>query len=507
MNLLMLCPFGAVRDYLYPMVALGRELTRAGHSLTFVHCDKALRTGCTAMNALGVPDDAQLREKEDICRKCTEASRAVASLEAWETRWLTAEKETKKNLSFGINAFLQRSSAYELLLQAKSEHPPRFGRISQMWKKRHRALVSLWPQAKKIIKEKSFDAVICYNSLYGVHRMFWKAAQIHKIPFFSLHHSTNAGTQDEFFLVRDEAFMFLRELQKNFHRLPSASREDEKAIHIHDQAMHDSRKLWSYSSAKAQTPSQQPKGNYDKKVLVCLSSQDEVFAAQFIGVFPKAAGKHAFRDQIKWVRWVRDLAKRHPRVLFWIRPHPRLYPNKREGQLSELAVHLDREKKAGGPANFFWPESDEQGSVWSHLGNTDVLFNAWSSLADDFGKNGTPVLTFFPEYSNSGRKVDLSASTTSGYEKIFNKVIQSPEDFSNAEAHKKWRAHLLCANTFQLLQNRDPLTRLYSKFVPAHEKPKWDIRGLFKRPNRMHREVSKIEKILMRVPRAHKKKH
>lgn len=507
MNLLMLCPFGAVRDYLYPMVALGRELTRAGHSLTFVHCDKALRTGCTAMNALGVPDDAPLSEKEDVCRKCTEASRAVASLEAWETRWMTTEKETKKNLSFGINAFLRRSSAYELLLQAKSEHPPRFGRISQMWKKRHRALVSLWPQVKQIIKEKSFDAVICYNSLYGVHRMFWKAAQIHKIPFFSLHHSTNAGTQDEFFLVRDEAFMFLRELQKNFQRLPSASREDEKAIHIHDQAMHNSRKLWSYSSAKAQTPSQQPKGNYDKKVLVCLSSQDEVFAAQFIGVFPKAAGKHAFRDQIKWVRWVRDLAKRHPRVLFWIRPHPRLYPNKREGQLSELAVHLDREKKAGGPANFFWPESNEQGSVWSHLGNTDVLFNAWSSLADDFGKNGTPVLTFFPEYSNSGRKVDLSASTTSGYEKIFNKVIQSPEDFSNAEAHKKWRAHLLCANTFQLLQNRDPLTRLYSKFVPAHEKPKWDIRGLFKRPNRMHREVSKIEKILMRVPRAHKKKH
>jgi hypothetical protein len=132
-----------------------------------------------------------------------------------------------------------------------------------------------------------------------------------------------------------------------------------------------------------------------------------------------------------------------------------------------------------------------------------VLFNAWSSLADDFGKNGTPVLTFFPEYSNSGRKIDLSASTVSGYEKIFNKVIQSPQEFSNVEAHKKWRAHYLRANTFQLLQNRDPLTRLYSKFVPAHEKPKWDIRGLFKRPNRICGEVLKIEKILMGVPRAH----
>ena len=172
---------------------------------------------------------------------------------------------------------------------------------------------------------------------------------------------------------------------------------------------------------------------------------------------------------------------------FWIRPHPRLYPNKRESQLSELALHLDREKKAGGPANFFWPETHEQGSVWSHLGNTDVLFNAWSSLADDFGKNGTPVLTFFPEYSNSGRKIDLSASTVSGYEKIFNKVIQSPGKFSNAEAHKKWRAYFLRANTFQLLQNRDPLTRLYSKFVPAHEKPKWDIRVTLDKISAWHR--------------------
>lgn len=128
------------------------------------------------------------------------------------------------------------------------------------------------------------------------------------------------------------------------------------------------------------------------------------------GVLPSSR-KPAFADQVAWIRWVRQEAREHPGTLFWIRPHPRLFPNRREGQMSSLGVKLEGERKKPHPANFFWPPEAEQGSVWQHLTDTDVLLNAWSTLGESFGRRGVPVMTFFPGYANSGDRVGWTART------------------------------------------------------------------------------------------------
>ena len=430
------------------LFALAREFIRLGHSMTFVHCQEAMSSGCTGMNALGVADEAAADKKQEICRLCLEEARASASLGFWQTRWLLpAEPAHAKT----IPGPLARWAAYELLLQKKVETLPSRGSFPKVWHERKKRLQAILPQAEKILSEKRYDGIVCYNSLYGIHHLFLELGRKKGIPTLCLHHSFNCSKEDEYVLFRGHVFDFLDQIRRNFRPDEPLAPVEMKAIRDHSRALRAGRKPWAYSLPQNGQKNMGRTAKHRKKVLVCLSSPDENFAAQYLGVLPfRQKHVHAFRDQIGWLRWIRKLARRNPKVLFWVRPHPRLYPNKREGQLSQLAKKLEKERKRPGPSNFYWPDQEKQGSVWQHLGNTDVVFNAWSTLADEFGQTGIPVLTFFPSFSNSQRVIDLTESSPRGYEKQFQHALNREISRKTSKLHRRWLADFLCSQIFRL---------------------------------------------------------
>lgn len=452
MHFLFLDPFAAVGGYHKSLVTLGQEFLRLGHSMTFVHCQEAMSTGCTGMNALGVPDEALASSKQEICRLCMDQARASEKLGLWETRWLLPARGP--SLKSRV-AQIPRLAAYELLLQKKVESIPQRGQFQKIWKLRQKRLREIMPQAEKLLSEKKTDGIVCYNSLYGIHHLFLKIGQKRGIPTLCLHHSFNCAREDEYMLFRGHVFDFLNKLRKNYEPHRPISPYEMRAIQANSQALMAGKKPWAYSSPPKKHETAEATLNYTKKVLVCLSSPDEVFSAQFLGVLP-SKNKHVFADQIVWVRWIRGLAQRNPHVLFWIRPHPRLYPNKREGQISELAGKLNRERTRRAPPNFYWPHQEIQGSLWQHLKNTDILFNAWSTIADEFGKTGIPVISFFPHLNNSQFLVDITGKTKTDYERKFSEALKSGKSSHSTKHYIRWLGDFLCTQSFRL-KTKPPL--------------------------------------------------
>ncbi len=133
--------------------------------------------------------------------------------------------------------------------------------------------------------------------------------------------------------------------------------------------------------------------------------------------------------------------------------------------MSSLGVKLEGERKKPHPANFFWPPEAEQGSVWQHLTDTDVLLNAWSTLGESFGRRGVPVMTFFPGYANSGRVVDITSRKIEGYESLLRVALQINSSNEMKKRYSRWLGDYLCTSTFVLNLKPGKMQKLYAKVL------------------------------------------
>ena len=68
----------------------------------------------------------------------------------------------------------------------------------------------------------------------------------------------------------------------------------------------------------------------------------------------------------------------------------------------------------------------------------------------DFGKHGIPVVTFFPQFNNSGSLIDYTSKTKNGYKRIHDQLVKGVKENSKQKAYLRWIADYLCANTFNL---------------------------------------------------------
>jgi hypothetical protein len=319
-------------------------------------------------------------------------------------------------------------------------------------------------------------------------------AKQQKIPALSLSHSNNFGRENEYNLIPEHTFYFYKELQKCFISRKNLNDYELSAIRDHYAGLLGGNKPWNYSEPSETKKIKKDYIRKDKKVLVCLSSPDENFAAQTVGILQTNLA-HAFKNQLQWLKWVKKIAQKNPKILFWIRPHPRLYPNKRDSRHSELSTKLKllREKIKGD--NLIWPHQNEQGSLWQHLNNTNILFNAWSTVADEFGQKGIPVFTFFPGYNSSGKKLDITARNKSEYEIKFKNLLQKKEKTASPNDYKCWIADYLCKNTFKLVIKLKLIQKHIGKFLFLKNKKEAYYWALFKTNNKPTK-INKIQNIL-----------
>jgi hypothetical protein len=187
-------------------------------------------------------------------------------------------------------------------------------------------------------------------------------------------------------------------------------------------------------------------------------------------------------------------AKKHPETLFYIRPHPRIYPNRRESVLSPFAKKLAKIRDEERSENVIWPDQDEQGSLWKHLEDTDILLNGWSSVSDVFGIYGIPTYCFFPKYSNSRGKTEKIFSSLKLYETDISKKIKRPQKKKNPKLIV-WLHKLLTHNTVQIQWTLPFWHRFVRRLIPAGPRGLYDINTFAKHAN-IHADARKLIKIV-----------
>ena len=484
-------PFAIVKAFQQPLLAIAKILNEAKIELTVVHCRQAMKNGCNTMLAHKIGFASSAKEKKEICYECFSASKRLAKSYPWKTAWLEEQppQSNKQNQKLLSKSELKKISGYEVKLVEKT-HMKLSKEGLREWKNRNADLKNIMPQAWSILVKEKPDLILSYNSLYGIHQLFMKLSSKLKIPMFSVYEGYHANKKDEFIIQKDNTSVFLKEILKK-RSIKRLNTKDMENIKSHITGIISGTRPWHYSSKNIKEGRGPKKSK--TKVLITLSSADEVVAANTIGILPKMKNE-IFTNQIDWLQWIFRFAKTHPETFFYIRPHPRIYPNKRESTLSPFARKLAGIRKKERPKNVIWPVQDEQGSLWQHLDDTDILLNGWSSVSEVFGYFGIPTYCFFPKYSNSTGKTEKTFKTLRMYESDIRRKLKNPQRKKNRKL-TQWLHKLLTHNTVQIKWTLPFWGQYVRRLIPSGLRRNFDINTFAKHAD-IHTNSRKLIKII-----------
>ena len=161
-----------------------------------------------------------------------------------------------------------------------------------------------------------------------------------------------------------------------------------------------------------------------------------------------------------------------------VNPNAPSNSNKATVQPCTLTKSLKASMATVRAGNFFWPPEAEQGSVWQHLADTDVLLNAWSTLGEPFGRRGVPVMTFFPGYANSGDRVGWTARTPRGFSLLLARLLRQPRAWSHAVSSDVWTGDYLTHNRFRLRIKPRWWARIFIRLARGIRREEFFLKGL-----------------------------
>jgi hypothetical protein len=297
-----------------------------------------------------------------------------------------------------------RLAAYEVLLQNK------LGSLSlneTQWvqlKSELANLIRVTLSATRYLRENTFDRVVVYNNFYGVNRVVTRVALDLGIPIYSIQASGfNHAMYDSIAVYSSDEYPFLfprsSEVAKRM-QTPLGSLEIREVIK-HLEGLFTSKNAWVYSDPiqKGSEPDfitnlmEIRKGR--ELVLLSLSSADEMFAARVTGVKLPNIENHEEDQQMDGLQECIEYFRQNPDLLLIIRPHPREFPNKREGVLSQNAMKL-RSYLKNLPPNILvnWPEDNT--AIYAFIPHVDLLINNSSSTGLEFTAFGVKTLILDP---------------------------------------------------------------------------------------------------------------
>lgn len=416
MKLLFFSPHAALWVHAFPEALIAQALRQAGHEVVYVTCGGQLSRGCTAMIAHGLSSETPFDERKKICATCTLQAGLLRRHFRLNGSDLASElpiedKEEVDRIMVGVtrdnfqtlevhNAQVGRAALYEFLLEHKKSALT-FTTDSE-WR---RYLVALKNAlyatfaAKRIIERENPDAIVAYNTLYGVNRVVCQVGVAYGKPNYSLHAGLNLGHRLQTMMPsKGDVFALLRKAVAMWPSLADRPIDAAQARLVTDHFLEllTGRSVFTYSTARSggtQNPHTILGIAGDQKVLCAtLSSYDERFAAEAVGA-RKAVPDLLFPTQAEWLRALIDYVAARPELFLIVRVHPREFPNKREGATSDHARHLE-EQFCDLPANVAinWPTDNL--SLYDLAETTDVFLNAWSSAGKEMAMLGIPVVSY-----------------------------------------------------------------------------------------------------------------
>jgi hypothetical protein len=451
LRIVFFAPHSEIWIHAFPEALVAEALKQHGHEIVYIGCGRLLRSHCVVMSAHSVPFSATPAAKDRICRSCGKNLRVLrdnfsfngpdlGSLANESDMSMAEELIASTPSAEHVNLVLDgvevgRVALYEMVIQRKRGNLNFDAAEAMRYRASLKNVIVVLQVVKRLFDELKPDRVVLYNALYSVNRVVCRLAALRGIPQYYLHAGDNLSMRlKSLVLARDHAFSYckhLRDVWSQYRDRPCPLDAMQAATnHLLEVAR--GRSMWAYSA-----PSE---GNIDLKTrfsieggqkVICatMSSDDERFGGETIGVLP-TLDHLLFPKQVDWIRALIAFVDKRKDLFLIIRVHPREFPNKREGVLSEHARML-QEAFVKLPNNVVinWPSDNI--SLYDVANITDVFANAWSSAGREMAWLGLPVVLYADDLALYPSDLNYVGTSMPAY---FGKMVQALSEGWN----EKW---------------------------------------------------------------------
>jgi hypothetical protein len=459
MKILFFSPHAYYDVHALPEALVADALRKEGNKILTINCDGLYKDYCISMSAVKFSD---LSAKAAICNKCKNnrdiinekfnfqsilLESLISKEELFETERIlnTLNKENYINYEFD-SVPIAKFAIYEFILNHKlsSTNIP-----NELWgecKAHIRNAMNTYFAMTRFMKYEQPERVVVYNSLYGVNRIVCAVAEKCHIPDFMLH----AGYHLKYRLQQMLIFKGIGSLaainthkyldEKRFEPLP---KKNIRFITEHVKALLQAKSPWVYSVPSQKMPTADVKRLigielHQKVILAVMRSNDERFGARLAGC-DFLEGNPIFSSQIEWLNWLCEFALQNPSYFIIFRVHPREYPNKREGVISEHSVSLEKHiSNRSIPSNVYINLPSDNLSLHDLLKITDVLLNNTSSVGLEASLLGIPVIGYGDSLLSFDKKLQRECFDVEEYIKVIHEKISLGWQFSNVISAYRW---------------------------------------------------------------------
>lgn len=452
--MLFFAPHSAIWIHAFPEALVAEALQQHGDEIIYVGCGGLLASHCVPMSAYSVPFTAPPEQKQRICTICRKNLSVIRKRFGFQGPNLLG-LATSEDLA-AADALISgtppaqhpalvldgvevgRIAFYEMLIQRKRGALDLNAEEGERYRASLKNVIVVLRIAKRLFEELKPDRIVLYNALYSINRVVCRLAEICGIPQYYLHAGDNLSNRlKTLVLAKNHAFSYywhLRGEWKRFANRPCPSNAMRAGTN-HLLEVSRGRSVWAYSAASGNRADLRQTfgiGPGQKVICATMSSDDERFGGEVVGVLPSLDGV-LFPKQVDWIRALIGYVETRPDLFLIIRVHPREFPNKREGILSDHAVLL-KEALDELPQNVRvnWPT--ENVSLYDLAAIVDVFANGWSSAGKEMVSLGLPVVLYSPELALYPTQLNYVGTTREEY---FGQIEQALRDGWDPERIRK----------------------------------------------------------------------
>lgn len=414
MKILNFAPFAQISQHDGPGRLVARALIEHGASVVTVRCNSLLAPGCLAIQSASRSDQIQRKKVCDECRLkagfADQRDRAkTIQLEAFITQEDRQEVDREvaqiARLAFWERLFREAPVAqftcYEFSINNKLHD---LGAMSHaqwdLYLEAYRTNLLVACAMTRILDHEKPDRLVTYNSRYGSNRVACWLAEQRGLPHFSMH----AGAHLEFRLRQLTIKRGILEWPSYFES-PNWSSEraipisvtEAWSLHRHVRAMTTAKSWWTYSvrgGAKSADEVNLSLGLMpgQRFAVALMRSEDESLASKFASSDEFHQDPQLFPTQSDWLQFLFAYYKERPDKILVVRPHPRGFPNKREGKLAESSRRL-RELASNLPLkNVIFNFPDDNIALHDLYKSASLVLNSSSSSGLEAVLQGKPVV-------------------------------------------------------------------------------------------------------------------
>ncbi|MFO1525287.1 MAG: hypothetical protein U1F16_04850 [Turneriella sp.] len=471
-------PYAGIWPHAFPEALVAAELTRAGSRLIYITCDGILADGCYVMSAHRLTCHSPLSARESICMDCRQKrDLLVKNLSVEEIRIETlVDNDALRKIRDTVDSVTPQSAysfqyeelpvgryaLHEVILHYKLTE---LSEITDAAFDEFRCCLShiliTLKLTSKILNQFSLNRFLLYNTHVSNNYALMSFVKKQGIPVFGFHAGGNISRRlstlwvfkyDMVSLYRH----FIRLFDEFIAKIPATAETiAESTSHFTGLAL--GRSIFVYSRPKQQKGLDIRKyfgiGREKKILLATLSSYDELYSSQIMGVMD--AGLEIFNDQVDWLQELISWIKGKPDLILLIRVHPREFPNQRD------PVHSNHARRLASiftdlPSNvkINWPTDNI--SLYDLATEVAVGLNAWSSVGKELGQLGIPVVLFCEKILWYPASLNFLAKNKREYFEKIENALNSGWSYAIMRQVFRWLAVEYSLSTISIRDAYDP---------------------------------------------------